>query len=59
MGDHQKHREQKTKVADAVEDEGFFAGFDGGEALVIEADQEIRGQADAFPADEHEQEVFC
>jgi hypothetical protein len=57
--DEKEHRDEESEVADAVNDEGFFAGVGGGVAREPEADEEIRGEAYAFPADEHEQEVFC
>ena len=33
VGDEQEHREQEAEVADAVDDEGFFAGVGGGVLL--------------------------
>ncbi len=50
-GDHQ------AEVADDVDDKGFAGGGDGRRARVPEADQQKRGQADAGPADQQEQEV--
>ena len=35
----------------------FLPAFGGGVLLEPEADQQVRGEADALPADEHEQEV--
>ena len=55
----QEHGQQHGPVAHAVDDEGFAAGAGiGGAAgalLKPEADQQVRAQAHAFPADEHHQ----
>ncbi len=50
-----EHAEQETRVADAVGDEGLLAGARIGQVVEPEADQQVRGQADAFPADEQHQ----
>ena len=55
--DEKEHREQEAEVADAVDDEGFFAGVGGGVLLEVEADEQVRGETDALPADEQQQEV--
>ena len=54
----QEHREQEAEVADAVDDEGFLAGVGGGVLLEVEADEQVGGEADALPADEHQQEAL-
>ena len=54
----QEHGEQEAEVADAVDDEGLLAGVGGGVAGEVEADEQVGGEAHAFPADEHEQEVL-
>src|ERR1700733_4282797 len=59
VGDHQKHRQQKSEIANPIENEGLFACFRGGLAPEVKADQQVGGKADSFPPDEHEQEVFC
>ena len=57
MGDEEEHGEEEAEVADAVDDEGFFAGVGGGVALEVEADEEVGGETDALPADEEEEEA--
>ena len=57
VGDEKEHREKEAEVADAVDDEGFFAGVGGGVLLEVEADEEVGGEADAFPTDEQEEEA--
>ena len=57
VGEQQEDADEEAEVADAVDDEGFFAGVGGGVLLEVEADEQIGGEADAFPADEHEQDV--
>ena len=58
MGNHQEHGEQKTEIADAIEDERLLACIGGGFAQVVKADQQVRSKTHALPADEHQQEVF-
>ena len=58
VGDEQEHGEQEAEVADAVDDEGLLAGVGGGVLVEVEADEQVRGEADAFPADEEQQEVL-
>ena len=58
MRDQQEHGEQEAEVANAVDDEGFFAGVGGGVVREVEADEQVGGEADAFPADEQQQEVL-
>ena len=48
---------EEAEVADAVDDEGLFAGVGGGVSLEVEADEQVGGEADALPADEEEQEA--
>ena len=55
--DQQEHCQQETEVADAVDDEGLFAGVGGGGLLEVKADQQVRAEAHALPADEQQQEV--
>ncbi len=57
VGEQQEDADEEAEVADAVDDEGFFAGVGGGVRLELEADEQIGREADAFPADKHEQEV--
>ncbi len=56
-GEHEEDADEEAEVADAVDDEGLLAGVGGGVALEPEADEQVGGEADAFPADEHEEEV--
>ncbi len=56
--DEQEHCEQEADVADAVDDHRLLAGVRGRIAGVVEADQQIRGEAHALPAHEHQQEVL-
>ena len=57
MLDKQEHADQKSEVADAVDDECFLAGVGGGVFLEPEADQQVRGKSHALPANEHQQIV--
>ena len=50
--------EQEPEVADARGDEGFFRGVGGGRFVKPETDEQIGGETDEFPADEHEQETI-
>ena len=52
-----QHAEDEPVVADAVDDERLLAGVGRRLLLEPEADQQVRAEADAFPADEHHQEV--
>ena len=58
LGEQQEHAEEEAEVADAVDDEGFSAGVRGGFPVEVEADEQIGCEADAFPADEHQQVVL-
>ena len=57
MLDDQKQRDQKSEVADAVDDERFLARRRRRIFREPESDQQIRRQAHALPADEHHQVV--
>ena len=57
VGQQQKHADQKAEVADAVDDERLFAGIGCRSLLEVEADQQIRGEAHALPANKHQQRV--
>ena len=57
VGDQEEHGEQEAEVADAVDDEGFFAGVGGGVLGEVEADEQVRGEADALPAYEEQEEA--
>jgi hypothetical protein len=48
----------ETKIADAIDEECFLGRFAGGGFFVVVTDQEIRAEADAFPAQvQHDQVV--
>src|SRR5580700_1128821 len=49
-----KHPQQKSSVADAVHDERFVGCGAGAGTMEIESNQQIRAQAHAFPAYEHQ-----
>ena len=55
--DQQEERDEEAEVADAVGDEGFFACVGGRVLEEEEADEQVGGEADALPADKHEQVV--
>ena len=57
MLDDQEQRDQKSEVADAVDDERFLPGRCRRIFCEPEPDQQIRRQAHALPADEHQQVV--
>src|SRR5213595_1447260 len=50
--EEQKHAEHEAEVADAVDDECLFAGVRRGFFQEVETDEQIAGEADAFPPDE-------
>ena len=53
----QEDAEDEAEVADAVDDERLLAGVGGEVLVVVEADQQVRAEPDAFPADEHDHVV--
>ncbi|MNZ68285.1 hypothetical protein D3C78_865490 [compost metagenome] len=55
--EHAANTEDETKVADAVDDEGLHGRSRSGRLLEPEADQQIGRQTNAFPAEEHLQQV--
>ena len=59
-GDEDGHdAEDEAEVADAVDDEGLLRGGDGLLALVEVADQQVRAEAHALPAEEGQEEVVA
>ena len=56
-GEDGEDAEGETEIADAVDDEGLDRGGVGGGLVIPEADQEIGGETDAFPAEEQLQEI--
>ncbi len=57
LRDEQEEAERHRRVADRVHHERLLRGGDRLRTLVVEADQEVRGEADEAPADEQEQQV--
>src|SRR5215471_3264412 len=53
----QQNPEDKSCVADTVDDKGLFTSVGSGFFQEIEPDEQVAAQAHAFPADEHEQHV--
>ena len=56
--DQQKHRQQKAEVAHTIDNECLLACIRSRRLLEVEADQQIRRQAHAFPAYKEQQETF-
>ena len=56
-GEHKQDADGEAEVADARDDERFFAGVRRGLLQEPEADQQVAAQAHAFPADEHHDQV--
>jgi hypothetical protein len=54
--DHQ-NSQQKSEVAEAVGDEGFFRGVAGAGFFKPETDEQVAGHADQFPENEHLDEI--
>jgi hypothetical protein len=55
--EHAEYAKREAEIADAVDDEGLDRSRIGRRLLVPEADQQIGGQTDTFPAEEHLHEV--
>ena len=55
--DEDEERERQRRVAERVHDEGLLRRPHRARALVPEADQEIRREADEPPADEEQEQV--
>ena len=53
----EKDSDQKSKVADAVDDERFLAGIGRRCFLKPEPDQQVRREAHTFPSDKHQQGI--
>ena len=54
---HGENPEEKTEVAEAIRDEGFFARVRRRGFFVPETDEQIARDADEFPEDEHLEQV--
>src|SRR5258706_11681484 len=59
LGDQYEDAEDEAKIADAVDDKRFVAGNRIVVLAVPKADQQVRTQSDAFPADEKQQQVVA
>ena len=57
LREDEQDAENESPIADPVDDEGFLAGVGRGLLLIPEANQEIRTEPNALPADEHHEEV--
>jgi hypothetical protein len=57
VGQQQKHADQEAEVADAVDDECLLARVRRRFLLEVEADEQVRRQAHALPADKHQQGI--
>ena len=57
--EEQEDAEDEAEVADAVDDEGLVAGGRVRLLPAPEADQRVRAEPDALPADEHQQQVVA
>jgi hypothetical protein len=57
MHDQQEQGERHRRVAERVHDEGLLRRRDRARPFVVEADQQVRGEADEPPADEQQQQV--
>src|SRR5947207_9219890 len=53
----QENPEDKSSVADAIDDERFFPSVGSRLFQEIETDQQVAAKADAFPANKHEEHV--
>ena len=57
-GEDAEHAEQEAVVADPVDDERLRAGGGGVLAVEVVADEQVRAEAHALPAHEHQDEVL-
>src|SRR5438067_94542 len=57
MLDQQKQSDEKSKVADTIDDECFLSGRRGGVLDKPKPNQQVGRQAHAFPTNEHQQVV--
>ncbi len=55
--EHAHDAEREAEIADPVDHEGLDRRGVGGRPVIPEADQEVGAQADAFPAEEHLNEI--
>ena len=57
--EQQKHAEDKTEIADPVDDESFIAGAGVGVVMIPKTDQRVGTQSDAFPTDEQQEQAIA
>ena len=57
MNEEPDDAEEEEDVADAGGEEGFFGGCCGGGFLIPEADEQVGGEADQFPAHEQQKDA--
>src|SRR5262245_35880010 len=55
--DYSEDRQHESEVADAIRDEGFAGSIRGFLFVEVVTNQQIRTEADAFPADKHHHEI--
>ncbi len=55
--DENEHRDQKTEIADPVDDKCLLARLGRGGPLEPESDQEVAAQAHALPTDEEDEKI--
>jgi hypothetical protein len=55
----QQNADHEAEVANAVGEEGFFAGFSGAGLLVPVTDEQVGAQTDKLPENEHHDQVSC
>ena len=56
-GEYEEDSNEESEVSNAVDDEGLLARIGRGFAVEVKADEEIGREADALPADKHEEKV--
>ena len=54
---YEQDAKQKPKVANAIGDEGFFAGISGGGLFKPMANEQITGDAHEFPENKQQQKI--
>src|ERR1051325_24375 len=59
FGDQQNDSQQKTELADAIDDKRLICGDPIGSFLIPKTDQQERTKTDAFPSDKKQQQVVA
>src|SRR5262245_52439150 len=57
--EQQEHAQDKAKITDTIDDEGFVAGARIVVVLVPKSDQGIGAQSDPLPTHEHQQQAVA